>query len=329
MARILVIGGAGFIGSNVVARMIREHHEVFVVDNLSRGSEKNLPRFRNLFRSMKELLWMYEGYIKFDYIYDFAARVFGVRDLYRKPASDLTYNLRVVSENIEAAPKLLSEEGIYLLASSSCIYDFPDVIIPHHEEDDEEVPDTGYGLSKRVAEELLMYASQEFDFDYRIARLFNVYGVGENLLNSPHVIPDFIRQAYELREGDRETFNIIGSGKQTRSFLHIRDAVEGLWGKLPLDTELTTYNLGSPEEIEIQALAYSILELMGIKPGSVTLVHDEAPTQDIQRRSADIDRARKLLDWEPKVKLKDGLEEVIAWMIPKLEDEKKISGKPL
>jgi len=145
------------------------------------------------------------------------------------------------------------------------------------------------------------------------ARIFNAYGPRESL-RSPHVIPEFVKKAFELKAGKRAGFEVLGDGNQTRSFLYVQDAVSGLV-KLAESDCCEAFNFGSEKEVRIADLAESILRRFGMDPRQVKFQYEPIDPIDVKRRAADISKAKTSLRWEPKVDLEEGLANTIDWFM--------------
>lgn len=321
--KVLVVGGAGFVGSHVVTLLHERGHYVTVADNLSRGAESNLPDTCTFLccdaRDIKADLAE-----RYDIIYDFAARVYGVRDLYARPADLLAENVEVTISLLRAA--VCGKIKRYVYISSSCVYDHLNARVPHRE-DDIGLCDTSYGLSKLFGEELCRYYARQHGLSVPIARLFNVYGPRDSF-QSPHVIPDFMRKAWAVvRRGARE-FPIIGDGNQTRDFTWVEDAAAGILAVGEHGTSGEAYNIGTGREISIKSLAWKICDLFSASVAepspaagaAAVFRYDPAPPEDIRRRAASTGKARDVLGWEAKTTLAEGLFRVRDWMLPRLED---------
>jgi nucleoside-diphosphate-sugar epimerase len=309
---VVVTGGAGFIGSNLVTALLSRGCKITVFDSFERGNPENLPANDRSLKLKKADLRNYDGLEKelrgADVLFDLAARVSGIRTLHNLPADMLDGNAKVTLRVAEAASK--AKVGKAVFASSSCVYDHPKVAVPH-QEDDVRVPQTSYGQSKLFGEGVYQACGEQYGLDYGIIRFFNVYGPHETL-KSPHVIPDFIMKAFECKKG-KKTFEILGNGKQTRSFMFISDAVEGLIKLAEAERSGYIVNIGSDREISIQEVASLILREVGIMEDSVEFVHSPVHPKDVLRRAADIQRARALLGWEPIIPLEVGLRTTIDW----------------
>jgi len=313
--RVLVAGGAGFVGSHLVDALLEKNCRVCVIDNLERG------KLQNLFHCLDKIEFFTSDLSEpvrllgqVDVVFDFAAKVFGVRDLYVRPADMLTKNLLTTFNVLKMSSNLGIEK--YVFASSSCVYDFEGCPIPHVE-NVMNLPNTEYGLSKIVGEHAVKAYSEQYEFQYGIARIFNVYGPRESPM-SPHVIPDFTRKAWKCSKGEKK-FEILGDGKQTRAFVYVSDTVKGLI-RIAEDLTNDVVNLGSEEEICMNDLASKILSLFNTS--QVEIVNAPVHAKDIRRRSGSTKKANELLGWKPTINLDTGLRLFKEWMMPLLEEDR-------
>jgi UDP-glucose 4-epimerase len=301
--KIAVIGGAGFVGSALV-RALLDPHEVTVIDNFSRGAVSNVPPDVRVIKTDAREIGSLDG---FDFVYDFAARVYGVRDLYKDPAALLSDNIAITTAVLRS---VAAAKVPYLYVSSSCVYDFPDAQVPHRE-DDVNICDTSYGFSKVAGEQLAKWYAKQYGFPLRIVRLFNVYGPGDSM-QSPHVIPEFIKKAQACRYGMTNTFPILGSGDQTRDFTFMDDVVSGLLTIAARGEEGEAYNVGTGKAVSIQSLADMVCQQFGIAP---EFIHEPVAAEDIQKRCADITKLRSL-GWAPLVSLSEGIRRMADIAVP-------------
>ena len=309
---VVVTGGAGFIGSNLVNALLSRDCRVTVFDSFERGNPENLPAGdKNLelkkedLRSSDTLERELQGA---DVLFDLAARVSGIRTLHDLPADMLHSNAETTLHVAEAAAR--AKVGKAIFASSSCVYDHPKVSVPHTE-DDVRIPQTSYGQSKLFGEGVYQACGEQYGLNFGIVRFFNVFGPQETL-KSPHVIPDFIMKAFACEKG-KKTFEILGDGTQTRSFMYISDAVEGLVKLAETNRNGEVVNIGSDREISVHELAGLVLREVGVNVDEIEFVHSTVHPKDVLRRAADIQKARAVLGWEPKVTLEDGLRTTINW----------------
>jgi dTDP-glucose 4,6-dehydratase len=303
--RILITGGAGFIGSHLGDRFLREGHEVLCLDNLITGTTDNIahlvgtPKFSFIKHDVTNYIFV-EGPL--DAILHFAS-----------PASPVDYlqypiqTLKVGSLGTHKALGLAKEKKArFLLASTSEVYGNP-LIHPQKEDYWGNVNPIGprgvYDEAKRFAEAMTMAYHRYHGVDTRIVRIFNTYGPRMRL-NDGRVVPNFIYQA--LRGED---LTVYGDGSQTRSFCYVDDLVEGIV-RLLLSPETGPVNLGNPGEYSILQFAREILEITGSRS---RVVYQPLPVDDPQVRKPDIRKAREVLGWSPKVDLKEGIRKTIPY----------------
>jgi len=308
--RVLVTGGAGFIGSHLVDRLIEGGHEVVVVDNFRTGRPVNLAhlcgapqlRFLELDIAETSLVDRLEG--PFDRVYHLAS-----------PASPVGYaryaieTLMTNSVGTRNALEVARRDGArFLLSSTSEVYGEP-LVHPQPETYWGNVNPIGpracYDESKRFAESLTIEYARRFGIDIRIARIFNTYGPRSDPEDG-RVVPNFCVQA--LRG---EPITVYGGGGQTRSFCYVDDLVAGLLALMEgADLAGEVVNLGNPVEITILEFAESVIRLSG---AGAEIRFAPLPVDDPTRRQPDIAKAERLLDWIPRVGLDEGLQETIAY----------------
>jgi dTDP-glucose 4,6-dehydratase len=309
--RILVTGGAGFIGSHLCDRLLSEGHEVVVIDNLVTGSIDNISHLAS--------------HEDFSFImYDVSNFIFipGKADAVMHLASPASPNptspdgyLQLPIQTLKvgalgthnALGVARAHDASFLLASTSEVYGDPK---EHPQREtywghvDPVGPRSVYDEAKRFAEAITMAYHRYHELDTHIARIFNTYGPRMRL-DDGRVVPNFIVQSLT-----GEPLTVYGDGSQTRSFCYIDDLVDGLYRLLRSDEALPV-NLGNPIELSILTLAEEINSITGNKAGIKRIPDGRAPA-DPQRRKPDISKAKELLDWTPTVDLKTGLEMTIA-----------------
>jgi UDP-glucuronate decarboxylase len=305
--RILITGGAGFIGSHLTERLLKKGHSVIILDNYHTGSKDNIRHLLN-----DDNLEVYrhdvtEPYrLEVDQIYNLAC-----------PASPIHYQrspVRTVLTSVQGIINALNEakeiNARVLQASTSEVYGDP-VEHPQTEKYWGNVNPIGtrscYDEGKRVAETVMFDYHRENNVDIRIARIFNTYGP-RMCPDDGRVVSNFIVQA--LRGED---VTIFGDGSQTRSFCYIDDMVDGLIRLMEQDEIIGPVNLGNPEERSIKEIAELIIKLTG---SSSEIVYKPLPRDDPVRRQPDITLARTKLDWQPTVTLAKGLPKVIEYFRP-------------
>jgi dTDP-glucose 4,6-dehydratase len=304
--RVLITGGAGFLGSHLCDRFLAEGHEVIAMDNLITGTTRNIEHLagRDDFLFIKHDVT--------DYIY-----VEGPLDAilhFASPASPIDYlelpiqTLKVGALGTHKALGLaMVKEASFLLASTSEVYGDP---LEHPQQEDywgnvNPIGPRGvYDEAKRFAEALAMAYHRAHGVETRIARIFNTYGPRMRL-DDGRVVPNFVGQA--LRG---EPLTVYGDGSQTRSFCYVDDLIEGIY-RLLLSDEVEPVNVGNPAEMSILDFAHLVNRLTGNKAGIV--YEDYRIPDDPQVRRPDISKARQVLNWEPKVDLEEGLQKTIEW----------------
>jgi dTDP-glucose 4,6-dehydratase len=301
--RVLVTGGAGFIGSHLCDRLLADGHEVVAMDNLITGSTDNIAHLAGNRR------FLFVEHDVTDYIY-VAGDVDAVMHL-ASPASPVDFSripiqiLKVGSLGTHNALGLALAKGArFLLASTSEVYGDP-LVHPQPESYWGNVNPIGvrgvYDEAKRFAEAITMAYHRIHGVDTRIIRIFNTYGPRMRL-DDGRVVPNFIGQA--LR---REPITVYGDGSQTRSFCYVSDLVDGMI-RLLLSEEREPVNVGNPTETSILAFAETINRLTHNRAG---VEFRPLPADDPKQRRPDITRAREILGWEPRIELVEGLSRTI------------------
>jgi UDP-glucuronate decarboxylase len=302
--RILVTGGAGFIGSHLVEYLLGHGHEVLALDNYFTGSKENLLHLRD--HPKLEI-------IRHDVVNPLMVEVEQIYNL-ACPASPVHYQynpVKTIKTNVMGALNMLGlakrVKARILQASTSEVYGDP-AVHPQTEDYWGNVNCIGirscYDEGKRAAEALMMDYHRQNGVQVRIARIFNTYGP-RMAIHDGRVISNFIVQALT-----GEDITVYGQGQQTRSFCYISDLVGGLVRLMNKETVEGPVNLGNPDEYTILELAQKTLELTASK---AKLVYRPLPQDDPKQRCPDITKARKLLDWQPTVPLITGLQETIAY----------------
>lgn len=310
--RVLITGGAGFLGSHLCDRMLDDGHTVIAMDNLITGSVRNIEHLAGngdfLFIKQDVTDYIYiEGPV--DAVLHFASPA--------SPIDYLTYPIQTLKVGALGSHKALGLAKVkaarFLLASTSEVYGDP-LVHPQSEDYWGNVDPIGprgvYDEAKRYAEALTMAYHRTHEIDTRIVRIFNTYGPRMRLEDG-RVVPNFIAQA--LRG---EPLTVYGDGKQTRSFCYVSDLVEGIYRLLLLDPGVpdvsSPTNLGNPRELSILDFAEMVKAQMP-DDTQITFHEDMRVPGDPQTRQPDITRAKALLDWEPQVSLETGLAETIAY----------------
>jgi dTDP-glucose 4,6-dehydratase len=302
--RVLVTGGAGFIGSHLCAFLLAHDCEVVCLDNLLTGSTDNIDHLRSpRFTFIKHDVTNYIDVPgPLDYVLHFAS-----------PASPVDYQqlpiptLKVGALGTHKALGLAKDRRAkFLLASTSEVYGDP-LVHPQREDYWGNVNPVGprgvYDEAKRFAEAMTMAYHRYHGLDTRIVRIFNTFGPSMRM-NDGRAIPNFIRQALT-----GEPLTVYGDGSQTRSFCYVSDLVDGIWRLMQAPVH-EPVNLGNPYEMTLLDLAKRTLRLTG---SPSRLVFQPLPQDDPRVRQPDITRARTLLGWEPRVDVDEGLGKTIEW----------------
>ncbi len=307
--RVLVTGGAGFIGSHLCERLLAQGDDVVCVDNYFTGTKHNVDHLRD-HRNFELIRHDVTNplVIEVDRIYNLAC-----------PASPVHYQYNPVKTTKTSVLGAINMLGLakrvharILQASTSEVYGYPEQH-PQREDYWGHVNPIGirscYDEGKRVAETLFMDYHRQNKVDVRIVRIFNTYGPRMHPCDG-RVVSNFIVQA--LRG---EPITIYGDGSQTRSFCYVDDLVSGIMAFMEQDSETGPINLGNPGEFTIRELAEMVVALTGSKS---EIVYKPLPSDDPKQRRPDISRAKALLGWEPKIQLEEGLKRTIEDLAKRL-----------
>ena len=312
--RILITGGAGFLGSHLADRILEQGHEVLCVDNLFTGSKRNIdhlhdhPRFEFMRHDVTLPL-----YVEVDEIYNLAC-----------PASPVHYQydpIQTIKTSVLGAMNMLGLAKRLrckiFQASTSEVYGDPDVH-PQPESYWGNVNPIGtrscYDEGKRCAETLFFDYNRQHDLPIKVARIFNTYGPRMHHADG-RVVSNFIVQALLGRK-----ITIYGDGSQTRSFCFADDLIDGFVRLMESDSDVVQpVNLGNPNEFTIKELAETVIELTGSKS---ELEYLDLPSDDPKQRQPEISRAKEHLGWEPKIELREGLQRTISHFQEQIKTEK-------
>ena len=310
--RILITGGAGFLGSHLADRLLDQGHEILCVDNLFTGSKRNIdhlhgnPRFEFLRHDVTMPL-----FVEVDEIYNLAC-----------PASPIHYQhdpVQTTKTSVHGAINMLGLakrlKAKIFQASTSEVYGDP-AIHPQTEDYWGNVnpigPRSCYDEGKRCAETLFFDYHRQHGLDIKVARIFNTYGPRMHHADG-RVVSNFIVQAIQ-----GEDITIYGDGSQTRSFCYVDDLVEGFIRLMETDEQITgPINLGNPNEFTIRELAEKTLEKID---SNSKLIECDLPADDPKQRQPNIEQAKSVLKWEPKVELNEGLDKTIEYFQRRLKE---------
>ncbi|MFW6139926.1 MAG: UDP-glucuronic acid decarboxylase family protein [Acidobacteriota bacterium] len=304
MDRILITGGAGFLGTHLCQALLKENKDILCIDNFFSGSKNNIRDF---------MLHPYFEFIRHDIIHPFFAEIDQIYHL-ACPASPIHYQynaIKTIKTNVMGTINMLGlakrTHASILLASSSEVYGDP-AVHPQTEEYWGNVNPVGirscYDEGKRVAETLMMDYHRQNKVNIKICRIFNTYGP-HMAADDGRVVSNFIVQALK-----GEPLTVFGDGMQTRSFCYVSDMIRGLTAMMNTKDFIGPVNLGTPQEYSILELAEKIIK---ITKSRSKITHRPLPKDDPVRRCPDIALAEKRLNWEPKISLDQGLERTVEY----------------
>ena len=307
---ILITGGAGFVCSHLADTLFDKKHDLILLDNLLTGNKQNVEHLLD-HKNVKFIKHDVQDHIdiseEIDFIFHFASA-----------ASPIAYQENPVNTLKAGSIGTINTLGLakvknadYLLASTSEIYGDPE-ISPQSEDYWGNVNPNGersmYDEAKRFAEAATATYSRTYNLQTKIVRIFNTYGPRMQL-NDGRVVTNFIVQALNGKD-----ITIYGDGSQTRSFSYVQDTVNGIVALMESEHN-EVFNIGNPIEITINELASKIIELTN---SNSKLINKDLPQDDPKQRKPDISKAKTLLNWEPKVRLEDGLTKTIDWVSSQL-----------
>ena len=302
----VVTGGAGFLGSHLVDRLLAEGHRVIAIDNLITGNTANIghlagnPDFHFIKHNVSNFIFLPQE--KLDYVFHFAS-----------PASPIDYlelpipTLKVGALGTHNTLGLAKDKGAaFILASTSECYGDP-LVHPQKEDYWGNVNPIGprgvYDEAKRFAEAMAMAYHRYHKVDTKIVRIFNTYGPRMRLRDG-RVVPAFIGQALAGKP-----LTVFGDGSQTRSFCYVSDLIDGIF-KLAMSDFHEPVNIGNPREMTIKQFGEEIIRITGTRS---TMEYKPLPVDDPKVRQPDISRARKILGWQPKVEFDEGIKKTIEY----------------
>lgn len=312
--KVLVTGGAGFIGSHVTEMLVKNRALVTVLDHITRDKLVNI-------RSVKSQIKLITGDIgdisvaktsclNQEIIINMAARVGGIQYNITHQGSILRENLLIACNMLEAAR--MAKVKRFLQVSSACVYPH-DAIIPTPESegtrDEPESTNGGYGWGKRMGELLAKYYTEEFGMKIGIVRPYNCYGPRDHFMSEvSHVIPALIKRVFD----GENPLVVWGSGNQTRAFLYVEDLAEGILLAAEKYCTPDPINLGTDEEISMKDLISLILAISGEKRKAI---FDKSKPDGSPRRNSNNSKAKKKIGFKAKTKIRQGLKETIKWYL--------------
>ena len=307
---ILITGGAGFVCSHLADTLFEKNHNLILLDNLLTGNKNNIEHLLD-HKNVKFIQHDVQDHIdiseEINFIFHFASAASPIA-YQENPVNTLKAG-SIGTINTLGLAKVKNAE--YLLASTSEIYGDPEVS-PQSEEYWGNVNPNGersmYDEAKRFAEAATATYSRTYNLQTKVVRIFNTYGPRMQL-NDGRVVTNFIVQALK-----GEDITVYGDGSQTRSFSYVQDTVNGIVSLMESEHN-DVFNIGNPTEITINELASKIIEITN---SNSKLINKDLPQDDPKQRKPDITKAKTLLNWEPKVKLEDGLTKTIDWVSSQL-----------
>lgn len=316
--RVLVTGGAGFIGSHLVDELVKRGAKVRIADNLSRGSLTNLRHHDDEVELQKidltEMRHSLDACRDMDVVLSLAARVSGIQ-FNRTHSGDMFRINTNISMNVLEAARLLDIERL-LVVSSACVYPRNSSIPTPESEgfnEDPEPSNWGYGWAKRFSEIQARAYGDQYGMKVGIVRPYNTYGPRDHFdLSEAHVIPALIKR---IEDGE-EPLKVWGSGDQTRSFIYVKDLIIGILLAIEKHPSPEPINIGSEEEISIRNLVHLIQDKLSAKR---RILFDKSKPEGQLRRRPDVEKARKLLGFEARTSIRDGIEETVNWYRRELE----------
>ncbi len=309
---VLVTGGAGFIGSHLVEKLVQREAKVTVLDNLGHGKTTNLKsvkaKIKLIIEDIQDLDSAQKACRNQEIVMNLAAKVGGIEYNRTHHGTMLFSNLTIATNMIEAAR--LERVKRFLVVSSACVYP-KNCSIPTSEEegftDEPEPTNGGYGWAKRMAELLGKYYAQEFGMKVAIVRPYNCYGPRDHFdPKTSHVIPALIKRVFD----GENPVKVWGSGKQTRAFLYVDDLAEGMIAAIEKYPTPDPVNLGTNEEVSIKELIEKIVKISGFK---TRIIFDTSKPDGSPRRNSDNKKAKEKIGFTAKTPLDKGLQRTITW----------------
>lgn len=310
--KVLVTGGAGFIGSRMVEKLVERGAIVSILDNFQTGKKSNLIQVKDSIKIIKgdcrNIQDAFRACNNTDIIMNLAARVEGIEFNRTHQATMMSENLLIAAVVIEAARKANVER--FLVVSSACVYPRACSVPTNESEgflDEPEPANGGYGWAKRMGEKLGEYYAQQFGMKVGIVRPYNCYGPRDHFEPQPtHVVPALIKRVFN----GENPVKVWGTGNQTRAFLYVDDLAEGMIlgiEKYPIPDPI---NLGTNEEISIKGLVEKIIKLSG---KDLKIQFDTTKPDGSMRRNSDNSKAKEKIEFTANTSLEEGLQKTIEW----------------
>jgi len=310
--KVLVTGGAGFIGSHLVEKLLELGCDVRVADNLSRGTIENIKPFLSKIKFHKTDLTNLENCLSvtedIEHVFHLASSVGGVQYIRTENVDNLTPSVLMNVNMLEAA-RICGVEG-FAFTSSACVYREKNSSLNRFKEDGAfpAEPPTTYGWAKILGEVACRSYHKDYGIKCAVVRIFNAYGEKENLdPRWSHVVPSLIRKAVLY---PKEKFRVFGDGNQERAFLYVKDCVEGLIVATERISDAEPVNLGGEEVTSIRRVAEKIVSLSG---KDIEIEFDPSGPRGVNRYCADTTKMKTILNWRPRTSLEEGLKKTYQW----------------
>ena len=313
---VVVTGGAGFIGSEVVKKLLKKNYKVRVVDNLSKKESKVKDGYEFIKGDLTDKKIANDSFEGMDACINLAAKIGGIGYFHKYPATILSENNKIYSATFEAAVKNKLQRMVYI--SSSMVFESA-VKFPSKEEDIKEIPPpiSSYGFSKLVGEQYCQAFWDEYKLPFSICRPFNAYGINEypgEEVGYAHVIPDLIKKIFQ----GQYPLELLGDGKQVRCFTHVSDLADGVIAVLESDKAANQdFNIANPAPISMIDLAKLLWKLTDQKK-LLKVKYASGFQFDIKKRIPDTSKIERLLGWHAQVPFEKGILEVIDWLRPRI-----------
>ncbi|MBU2639827.1 MAG: NAD-dependent epimerase/dehydratase family protein [Nanoarchaeota archaeon] len=314
--KILVTGGCGFIGSEVIKKLLEKGYEVTVADNLSKPESSIKEGYKFVKIDLTDKQKTEELFKGFDICVNLAAKIGGIGYFHKYPAWILSENNKIYSSTFEAAVKNKISRIVYI--SSSMVFENIS-IFPSKEKHITKIPppSSAYGFSKLIGEWYCKAFKDQHGLNYSICRPFNAYGINEapgEEIGYAHVIPDLVKKMIS----GQYPLEMLGDGEQTRCFTYVGDLAEGIVKVMESEKAVNEdFNISSPEETKMIDLAKKLWNICEMeKPFEVKFV--SGFKHDVKKRIPDTSKIKELIGWEAKTKLDDGLKEVVDWLKTKI-----------
>lgn len=311
MAKVIVTGGAGFIGKAVVRNLLSKKHDVIILDNLSKGTYEKIGSETLKQVDLLDSKSTQKAFEGADYCIHLAARIGGIGYFHQYPATILSENNNMMTSVFDSAAKHKLKRIVYI--SSSMVYESAKTF-PSKEEDVDKIPmpKTAYGFSKLIGEAYCKAYADQFGLEYAIVRPFNAYGTHEmpgDEVGTAHVIPDILKKIFQ----GQYPVEVLGDGKQVRCFTHVTDIAEGIVLSMTLkNAKNDVFNIANPTPVQIKRLVSLLWKITGQKK-PLKIKYVKGFVGDVKRRIPDTTKAEEKLGYSPKVDFEKGLEEISLW----------------